>query len=322
MYNKRETDIEAPATHRGPFIQKKTNIFSEVSRNDLDQVEKFADKALEPVDINFTRHFLDRVTDPRNIKPISSAELISFFKGLSKYKTKFLDFLKNYVQFVITHKRYNLNIPFVRTGNRLVAKTIMRKPNFLTSNPKFYFEGVDNSELTMYINELKKGKWQIADTDTRYDELINLVQTAYKKTADGSYVNSKGDVVKSDWLSIDWNTDPKIDATIFYRGARGGEPWTGMKIQGIGHNGDRTSIDIIFKKLKEILNKKGVWVEASDAMEHILYKMGVPFVDDEAFATRIFPNTDLKMTGNRGQYTRKVGSKTIKETIFGKPVVK
>jgi hypothetical protein len=127
----------------------------------------------------------------------------------------------------------------------------------------------------------------------------------------------------SDWHSIDYDKNPDVDATIFYRKARGSEPWNGLKIQGIGHNGDRPSIDLLLKRLKSLLNKSGVWVEASDALEHVLYKMGVPYVEDEEYARKIFPNSDLKMKGDRGKYTRKIaGGKVIKETIFGKPKLK
>ena len=66
-----------------------------------------------------------------------------------------MEFLRKYSEFVTTHKRYNLNIPFVRMGNRLVAKTIMRKPNFLTSNPKFNFESVETDDLDKFIAEIK-----------------------------------------------------------------------------------------------------------------------------------------------------------------------
>ena len=47
-------------------------IFERVSKSDLDQIEKYADKlfAAVGIDIEFTRHFLDRVNDARNKKPI------------------------------------------------------------------------------------------------------------------------------------------------------------------------------------------------------------------------------------------------------------
>ena len=119
---------------------KLSELIPEMSKKDLDTVEKFADKALDPVDVDFTNHFFDRLSDPRNKKQISKAELISFFKRLARHKKKFIDFIKGYKEFVVKHDRYKLNIPFVRVSNKLVAKTIMRKSGFKTSNPKFKFE--------------------------------------------------------------------------------------------------------------------------------------------------------------------------------------
>ena len=71
-----------------------------------------------------------------------------------------------------------------------------------------------------------------------------------------------------------------------------------------------------------LLSKNSVWVEASEAVEHVLYKMGAPFVDDEILAQDIFPTADLKFLNDRGKYTRNVGGKKVKETIFGKPKLK
>ena len=54
---------------------------------DLQKIDKFADKKLNPVNVVITdKHFFDRLNDPRNGKEISSAELIGFFKRLSKKK--------------------------------------------------------------------------------------------------------------------------------------------------------------------------------------------------------------------------------------------
>ena len=51
---------------------------SKLTVKDLDTVEKYADKLYKSlgVDVEFTRHFLDRVNDARNIKQITIAELI------------------------------------------------------------------------------------------------------------------------------------------------------------------------------------------------------------------------------------------------------
>ena len=46
-------------------------ISEDISRSDLDQIERYADKlfAAVGIDVEFTRHFLDRVNDERNKKP-------------------------------------------------------------------------------------------------------------------------------------------------------------------------------------------------------------------------------------------------------------
>lgn len=292
---------------------------NEMSKSELDKVEKYADKVLKPVDVEFTHHFLDRLTDPRNKKQISYAELIGFFKRLARHKSKFMEFMKQYKQFVVKYDRYQLNIPFVRLANQIVAKTIMRKKDFKSSNAKFKFE-----QYHSYLHEknVKKGKWVPPMISTRGEELIDLVQIAYRKTPEGSYVNSKGDLKPSSWLAKDFDDDPELDVTVFYRNPRSGEPWKGNKIQGIGHDGSDDAKKRAIGKLQELLRKGGWWVEASDALEHVLYKKGVPYVADESYAQKVFPNSDLKFTGNKGQYTRSIGSKRIKETIFGKSIVK
>ena len=111
----------------------------EMSQTALQSVEDFADKELAPLDITFTNHFFDRLVDPRNIKPISSAELIGFFKRLSRKKEQLIDFLKKYKEVVATDNRTNINIPLVKQANQAIAKTIMRKKDFKSPDPKIEF---------------------------------------------------------------------------------------------------------------------------------------------------------------------------------------
>lgn len=112
----------------------------EMAKSDLDDVEKYADKKLNPLDIEFSKHFFDRVNDPRNDKEISTAELIGFFKRLSRNKNKFVEFLKKYQELVVKDSNTNINIPFVNQVDQVIAKTIMRKQDFSTSNPTITLE--------------------------------------------------------------------------------------------------------------------------------------------------------------------------------------
>lgn len=119
------------------FILQKENI----TTTDLQTIDQYADKQLAPLDIDLTsRHFFDRLQDPRNIKPVSSAELIGFFKRLGQQRDKFVDFVSKYREVVAKDNRSNINIPFMNIANKVIAKTILRKPDFRSSSPAFQFE--------------------------------------------------------------------------------------------------------------------------------------------------------------------------------------
>ena len=114
----------------------------DITKSDLDQVEKYADRLFKAVgiDVEFTRHFLDRVNDERNKKPITSAELIRLFRLTYKKYGKKIPKMGADAQAVIHDMETDVNMPFVLNlkGNMLdlVAKTVMRKKDFKTSNQK------------------------------------------------------------------------------------------------------------------------------------------------------------------------------------------
>lgn len=124
---------------------KLKNILSEiVTQAQLTSLEQYADRlfAVVGIDVEFTKHFFDRVNDPRNLKPISDAELTDMFqKTYEKYGKKIAD-LGPDAEAVIVDMQKDINIPFVLKYNsrlqqlELVSKTIMRKKNFQTSNQK------------------------------------------------------------------------------------------------------------------------------------------------------------------------------------------
>ncbi len=173
---------------------------------------------------------------------------------------------------------------------------------------------------------LPKNQWELlisnADKEEVGGDLVGLVQTAYSNTPDGSFVNSLKDVIPSDWNVIDWDKDPDVDATVFYRVNRPGESWAGYKIQGIGHDGTRTSKDKALMKVQEMLQKRGWWIESSDAMRHILKKLNANPVTNEQFLQRLFKDPNLKMI-DQDTYQRKLANgNVITETVFGYPIVK
>ncbi len=119
----------------------KKTVSEEITKSDLDQIEKYADKlfAAVGIDVEFTRHFLDRANDDRNKKPISSAELIGLFKRTYRKYGKVIPQMGADAQAVIKDMKTDINVPFVLNIDtsgmlELVAKTIMRKRDFKTSN--------------------------------------------------------------------------------------------------------------------------------------------------------------------------------------------
>jgi hypothetical protein len=127
---------------------------NEMSKSQLNQVEKYAEKQLSPEDIEFTNHFFDRVNDVRNGKEISDAELTGFFKRLARHKKEFKDFLEKFHQIVVKDKRNDINIPFVKQSNHIIAKTVMRKGDFKSSNQTLTIEdkipGGESDGMNLY----------------------------------------------------------------------------------------------------------------------------------------------------------------------------
>ena len=144
-----------PVANLGDFAGKSyygglhANAEKKITQSDLDQVEKYADRlfAALGIDVEFTRHFMDRVNDARNIKQITVAELIRLFKQAHRRYGKKIAKMTDQANAVINDMKTDINMPFVidvdRKGDmELIAKTVMRKKNFTTSasSPKLSFE--------------------------------------------------------------------------------------------------------------------------------------------------------------------------------------
>jgi len=123
-------------------MRKFTELREEISQRDLDGIEKFADRLFAKVniDVEFTRHFLDRVNDERNKKQITTAELTRLFKQTYNKHGKKIPQLGPDAEAVLKDMQTDINMPFVLKYDKrsqefeLVAKTVMRKKGFKTSN--------------------------------------------------------------------------------------------------------------------------------------------------------------------------------------------
>lgn len=110
-----------------------------LTRKDLDEVEALADKWFSKygIDIEFTRHFIERANDERNGKDVSKAELIGLFKKTYKKYDKTFSKVEDDMEAVLNDMFSELNMPFVLKAGELISKTIMRKKDFKTSNIKY-----------------------------------------------------------------------------------------------------------------------------------------------------------------------------------------
>ena len=87
----------------------------EIKKSDLDQIERYADRLFASlgIDVEFTRHFLDRVNDQRNVKQITPSELTRLFKQSYKKHGKTIAKLGPDAEAVINDMKTNINMPFV-----------------------------------------------------------------------------------------------------------------------------------------------------------------------------------------------------------------
>ena len=127
-----------------------------ITQSDLEALETFADRIFGKVgiDVEFTRHFLDRVNDDRNGEQITGSELTRLFKQEYKRWGKPIAQMGPDAEAVMKDLQTDINMPFALRWDRdnneldLIVKTVMRKKDFKTSNKEFPVESLDDEELS------------------------------------------------------------------------------------------------------------------------------------------------------------------------------
>jgi len=163
----RETMIRYPQTNEavsdGHQAEEKD---AGVTQLQLNALEKVLDRVFGNVgiDVEFTRHFLDRVNDARNVKPISIQELGMLFKKEFIKYGKPIAQLGPDAEAVMKDLSSDINIPFALNWNgkelELIAKTVMRKKNFTTPNKEFAVESdyVTDARTDNIFHELNESR--------------------------------------------------------------------------------------------------------------------------------------------------------------------
>jgi len=119
--------------------------YGQITRQDLKNLETILDRLFKTlgIEIDFPNHFLDRVNDARNKKPITFEELQNLFNKTYRKYGEQLRHLSPDTQGVIDDIQTNINVPFAINWDsrnkmlELVGKTILRKKNFQSTN-KFF----------------------------------------------------------------------------------------------------------------------------------------------------------------------------------------
>jgi len=151
-----------------------------VTQIQLDALEKALDKVFAQVgiDVEFTRHFLDRVNDERNVRQITIQELAILFKKEFQKYAKPIAQLGPDAQAVLKDLSSDINVPFALVWDSanqeldLIAKTVMRKKDFKTPNKEF---AVEQTSIFHELSESRMWKQMKQLTGLKMSKVAELM---------------------------------------------------------------------------------------------------------------------------------------------------
>ncbi len=118
-------------------------IFEEISIQQLNYAEDIIDAMWNKlgIDVEFSKHFFDRLNDSRNGKDITTKELIDLFKKEYEKHGSEIKKLNDNDEAILKDILSKLNLPFIIHDKgkykQLLTKTIMRNNNFKSLDKKF-----------------------------------------------------------------------------------------------------------------------------------------------------------------------------------------
>ena len=233
-----------------------------VNQSQIDQLEKFADRILAKydIDVEFTRHFVDRLNDPRNNPEIKVAELQKFFKKIQKNKGK--DIKSNPdTQVVLKDLTTNLNLPVVinyKDGKfEVVNKTIMRKKDFKTPDKTIQYENAVAAAREKIKREKEADK-------VKHDAMLDRARL--QKAQNKNRATESVDEAFESYLEEGIN-DPAIFKAVFLAGGPGSGKSFVVKKTGLASMGF-------------------VVINSDDAFERALKKAGLSTTPEDIFSVQ------------------------------------
>lgn len=180
-----------------------------ITQTQLNALEQAVDKVFGKIgiDVEFTRHFLDRVNDERNQKQITLRELGLLFAKEYKRWGRAISQMPIDSQAVMKDLSSEINIPFVLNPDGkekdLVAKTVMRKKNFTTPDKTLPVESVNETvvqegKLSDVIPQLEKE----LNAAGGYDRKVFELEMGKRSRAPGTWgFGSAGGGIMIRWMT-------------------------------------------------------------------------------------------------------------------------
>jgi cytidylate kinase len=243
-------------------ITESFELDEKVNQSQIDQLEKFADRILAKydIDVEFTRHFVDRLNDPRNNPEIKVVELQKFFKKIQKNKGK--DIKSNPdTQVVLKDLTTNLNLPVVinyKDGEfEVVNKTIMRKKDFKTPDKTIQYEDAVAAAREKIKREKEADK-------AKHDAMLDRARL--QKAQNKNRATESVDEAFESYLEEGIN-DPAIFKAVFLAGGPGSGKSFVVKKTGLASMGF-------------------VVINSDDAFERALKKAGLSTTPEDIFSVQ------------------------------------
>jgi len=114
---------------------------------------------------------------------------------------------------------------------------------------------------------------------------------------------------------IDTDTPDDVDAVVLSKTTA-----FGKKLTTLGSDGGAEAKREVLKRAIDMLKTAGNYVEASGKLLEILVSRGAPVVDSEDTVKTVLRGKEIQWHGN-GEYSRKIGGKTHRKKMLGKPKV-
>ena len=151
-----------------------------ITNQDLKAVMNYVNKVFNRIGLvaRFSTHFIDRVNDTRNSKPITPQELAYLLKQTAIKYGKEIERYTPETEAVIKGMRNDINMPFVikkrRDDNRyhFLVKTIIRKKNFGTSNRIFRIEQLGFKDFRNLNRQIQENAMKTFDEFNRTEKPI------------------------------------------------------------------------------------------------------------------------------------------------------